>query len=169
MSRSLPAGLLTAFRSETPNPLWLLHIETAGSPANVRLAGYDGDITFAGQTWSARPIDVPEIAAENHTEAPTIEVRIGDADGYFGTLLAAGITFGGRKVRLYRTDLSMVGASSALTDAFADTFFVEGFTRAHGWAVLRLRSLLTVFDIDVPITTTTHTEFPGLSESQGGL
>lgn len=169
MSRTLPAPLASALRAEAVNPVWLAHIETGGSPADLRFAGYDGDVTFGGATWSARPVEVPEFSIENHNEAPTVELRIGDADGYFQTLLAAGIDLRGRKVRLYRTDLSVTGSSSALTDSLADTFFVEGLARAHGWILLRLRSLLTVLDIEVPLTTVTVSEFPGLREEAGLL
>lgn len=165
MSRTFPAALATVLRSEKIQPVWLCHISTGGSPADLRFSAYDGDISFASQTWSRRPFDAPEISAEDHNDAPTRELRIADADGYFQTLLAGGITFGSRRVRLYLTDLTLVGTGSALTDAIVSHFIIEGFTRVHGWAVLRLRSLLSVFEIDLPLTTVTHSEFPGLVDS----
>lgn len=165
--RSLPAALTNALREEAIEPLWLVHIETGGSPADLRFAAYDGDVVFGGSTWSARPMDLPEFALENHTEAPTLELRLANADGYIDTLIAAGITFGGRKVRIYRTDLSLVGAASALTDALTETYYVEGFARAHGWAVLRLRSILTVLDIEVPLRIVDRNLFPGIPDSTG--
>lgn len=165
--RTLPAALTNALREEAVEPLLLAHIETGGSPADLRYGAYDGDVVFGGSIWSARPMEVPEFALENHTEAPTLELRVANADGYFDTLIAAGITFGGRKVRLYRTDVSLVGSSSALTDALTETFYVEGFSRAHGWVVFRLRSILTVLDIEVPLRLIDKNLFPGIPDSTG--
>lgn len=165
--RSVPAGLLTALREEGPEPLWLVHVETGGSPADLRFAGYDGDVTFGGSTWSRRPIEVPEYSIENHTEAPTIELRVANADGYFDTLIAAGITFGGRRVKVYRTDLSLVGSSSALTDAMTDTFYVESFVRSQGWVILRLRNIVKVLDTELPLRVVDRNTFPGIPDSTG--
>jgi hypothetical protein len=165
--RTLPAALTNALREEGPEPLWLVHLETGGSPADLRYAAYDGDVVFGGSTWSARPVEVPDFALENHSEAPTIELRIANADGYFDTLIAAGITFGNRKVRIYRTDVSLVGASSALTDALTETYFVEGFTRVHGWVVFRLRSILAALEIEIPLRVVDRNTFPGIPDSTG--
>ena len=165
MSRGTPSAVTTPLRAEGPQPVWLVDIETGGSPANLRFASYDGDVLLGGYTFSARAFQPPDIATTKQSEAPTVELRIADADGYFQTLIAAGITFGGRRVRVYRTDLSASGSAAAITDAMRDDFFVEGMTRAEGAAIFRLRGVLGIFDLEVPQRTVTRSDYPGMPPS----
>lgn len=165
--RSVPAGLLSALREEGPEPIWLVHVETGGSPADLRLAAYDADVSFGGSTWVSRAIEIPEYAIENHTEAPTVELRAANADGYFDDLIAAGITFGGRRVKIYRTDVSLVGSASALTDALTETFYVESIVRSQGWVVFRLRNIVKVLDTEIPLRIVDRNLFPGIPDSTG--
>lgn len=164
MSRAFPAALATAFRSESPKPVWLVHIASDGSPANLYYAAYDGDVVLGGLTFAQRPMEIPESAIEGHSEAPVLELKVADADGVLSGYLAAGATFRNQRVKFYLTDLSVTGSGSSLTDSFPHTFFVEAVSRIHGWIVFRLRSQFNAFDIDFPTTTTTHSEFPGLAD-----
>lgn len=165
MSRGTPSAVTTPLRAEAPQPIWLVDITTGGSPANLRFASYDGDVVLGGVTFSARPFQPPEVATTKQSEAGTVELRIADADGYFQTLLAAGMTFGGRRVKLYRTDLAAAVSGSAITDAMRDDYFIEGVARAEGAIIFRLRGVLGIFDLEVPLRTVTRADYPGMPPS----
>lgn len=164
MGRSTPSAVTTPFRAESPEPVWLLHVVTGGTPANVYVTSYDGAVAFAGLTFTPRPLEVEEVALEDQSEAPTLSIRLGDADAYWQTLLAAGCDFVGRRVTLYRTDASAVGTGSAATDSIYEVFLVHSWKRVEGGIQLVLRSLLAVFDQQVPISSVTRREFPGMPD-----
>lgn len=166
MSRGTPSAVTTPYRSEGPDPLLLVHIETGGTPADLRYTSWEAAVEMGGVTWSPRPLELDDTRLEAHTEAGSTDLRIGDGDGYFQTLVAAGVDLTNQRVRLYRTSGAALGSGQPLTDAIRDDWYVESWDRVHGVVVLHLRPLLSIFDIDVPRTTVTRAEFPGIPDGQ---
>jgi hypothetical protein len=162
VSRGTPSSVTTPYRSEAPEPLWLLHLETGGTPADVRYANFDGEISWGGQTWSHRGIQVDDIHQEGIETVEPLSIRLADGDSNWKTLLDGGAQFEGTRVRLYRTDRDVVAAGGAITEAVREDFFVESVVRIHGAVELRCRPMLAVFSIEVPLQTVTRTEFPGI-------
>lgn len=162
MSRGTPSAVTTPFRSETPEPIWLLHLETGGTPADVYYANYDGQLTWGGITWSPRSVHVDEILQEGVDTVDSLAIQIADGDSNWKTLLAAGCAFEGKRVRLRRTDADAIAAGEPITAAAREDFFVESWTRVHGAVELRVRPVMGIFDRELPLQTVTRTEFPGV-------
>lgn len=167
MTRSLASAITTPFRSvSSAQPVCLLRIATGITSPSVILyhdLPITGSITFGGETYSPRPMDVPEQRFQDTRENGTISVRIGDADGTLAGYIASGATFQYVRVRLQLTDRSVIDAAGSAV--IRNDYFVESYDRAEGFVTLNLAPLYGVFSLEVPITTFTRSEFPGLPPS----
>lgn len=166
MSRGTDAAVTNPFRGVTPKPVTFVQIATGiAAPATLRYTDAPVSLTWNGQTWTARPLAIPEMRMESQGEAGGASLRIGDGDGVLaGYMDSGGATFEDQRVVFYLTDLTVVEASG--TAAIQETFVVESYERGEGYLVLHLRHLLAVAGlVETPIRIYQRSTHPGLAPS----
>ena len=164
MPRSTPAALLTAFRSASFDPVYLMQLVTGGTPATVYYTNYDAEVEFGGLTWIGRPFNRAEVSHQGSDQSGTLSILLSDHDGNWKTLLDAGADFIGQEVTFFLTDATLLGSGSALTDAFREDYKVEHWERVEHGIRLDLKSFLSILDLEVPRRTITRRHFPGIPD-----
>lgn len=161
MSRGTHADLTTEFRSEWMRPVVLLWIETGESSVS-RITDYDGSIVWGGYTWSPRPFEIGTVALDGTTASPELPVSIADTDLWYKAIVDGGGDLEGRRVRIYRTDLTIIEAGDVITKSIRDDFAIESVDQADGIVRLNLSSWLTWLREPGPRGLITRTDFPGI-------
>jgi len=165
MARAFPAAIAAAFRGEALGLAYLLELDTGGgTPDPLRIVNGDGDVEFAGSTWTVRPMEFDETGVAPHEEAQSLQLRLADADGFWKALLASGAELRGKRATLFRVPRGSLGSGSVEADSLRDTFLVETWERASGAVSLDLKPLLATLELDVPAGTITRKEFPGIPD-----
>lgn len=160
MARDRHVDLAAAYKGESPAQILLLELAFQDPP--IRLTNYDGDLDWAGETWSARPFQVGEQTHANQDEAPGQSVSIADLDGWWKGLQDAGAVFERKRVTIYRVDRAILGTVAEEVKNHKDVFVLDKWTRPHGAVILELMDFLGILGIEVPLRTVTRSEFPGI-------
>lgn len=163
MPRATPAAVTTPWRGETPEPLYLIEL-TARDGTIERICSGDGDVTFAGEDYAARPLTFDEVSIDEHGETPPTPLRMADADGWWQTLHAAGLDFVGGRARIIRTDRSAVAGAVSDAVSVSDRFIIESWRRVQGGVHVELMPLLALLEQEIPKRTVTRRLFPGIPD-----
>lgn len=167
--RATASALLSALRGESPEVVLLMDLSTGlTSPATLYLTRRTVATTWNGNAYSTRPIELGDaIEQGGEGEGGGVVVSVGNADGYFQTLRAAGADFNGVRCVLRLVAASRLSASPV--ESVSDVFYVESITLREGVARLELLSRFALLRTQIPRRTLTRTEFPGLPRNPTGL
>ena len=71
--------------------VWLVALEIVlpGVADPVRIVGTNEDVTWRGETWTAFPFEIEEIADAAKSESPRVDVRVGNVSRVMEAYLAA--------------------------------------------------------------------------------
>lgn len=167
MTRGTAAALTTPFRSAgDAKMVSLVRIATGmASPAVLRYhdAPQMEALTFGGESYDPRPMDVPEQRIEAATETGAIALRIADPDAVLAGYVLAGNDFAYQRATLRVTDRAVIDAAG--TAAIRADYFVESVSMEEGAVVFALKPLFGVFAMDVPHRVLTRADFPGMPPS----
>lgn len=164
MSRGTASSLTTPFRGvDDARPIWLIRIAT-GMPSPTALRYHDARqseaITFDGESYSARGVDIPDQRIQASTETGSIPLRVQDPDGVLAGYVLARHSFADQRVILRLTDRAVIDAGG--TAAYRQDYLVEGVDLEEGAVVFTLRPQYGVFATDVPGGEMTRADFPGI-------
>lgn len=166
--RTVAAGLAAALRGERPDLVVLLALETGGTPATVYLTSRAEAVTWDGQAYAVRALELPdELRMENQGEISRLTLHVANRDRYFQGLRAAGATFRRQRCTVRVTEQSRLTASPA--EAIRDVLYVDSFAFTEGLFTLELVTRSAILDGPFPAGVLTRQEYPGLPRDSFGL
>lgn len=165
MTRGIPAGVSTDSQSRTPAPVLLAEIATGKTPAFLRFTPFGRPVTFGGNVFSSRRLEVDEVRVQGTAQASSLQLRVDDTDGTLHAIVQAGGDFQNQRVKLYRTNVGSTGSGG--TDSILDVYIVDFYQRAGRAFAFSLKPLVAVFDVEVPLRTMTRDDFPGMPSEAG--
>lgn len=163
MTRGLTSALLTALRAAKPEAIVLLTIETKDTPSHIRVCNQEQDVTFAGNTYTARGFGLDSIRIDGQ-ETPTLEVTFADIDVFWDTWLDT------TDFRRHRATLEIVTRDTMATAAnvFSESFRITGRSRAPMEVMFRLEPLRGILNKVRRPQSMSRKEFPGLPNQPVG-
>lgn len=160
MTRDLNATLKAKLQGAEIKPTVLLSIATGTSPATIYVTTSEVDLVYptAGQTYTARPMTVPDLMISG-TEARAGAIEFGDADHFWQTWLES------TDFRFCRVEMRLVERDTlgSATYRRLDTLRVRRVDRMPRSVTFMIEPLTGILGaVKIPKRTLSRDDFPGL-------
>ena len=162
MPRGVPSTYQTAMQQTTLGAAHLFEIETGTTPATLYIAKRNADFVFpttGGNTYTAIPCNWGDYKIAPG-EYGGLDVTFADADGYFQTLLDAGVDFRWRKFKhLYVNTAALDSSDNAITNVWR----INRVSRGTHSVVFTIETLqATLARHNLPGDVMTKKRYPGI-------
>lgn len=155
MTRGFHANFVAALTAVNPQIVVLIEIATGTTPASIRYTSTEGDYSFSGATWSARPWTMSELNIEGQ-ETPSVKIQIADVDSELDTWLLT-TDFRNQRIRRYIVDRRETAHYTS------DTLRVVNHEQDGYQFTFTAEPLLGILSrINVPARVMTRDNFPGM-------
>jgi len=165
----MPQGVSTWFATQKnllqQKDPWIYLIELdLGNGTWFRVTNHVQPITYNGNTWNPWPFQVGDIKASSKGETQTVDVVVGDAQGYLAPYLRANCGLIGRSGNIYKLNKANLSdpAYSVIPAYF--TILTPQEDQGQRLVTFTLSFGVDVYQIEGPIgdyTLATHPQMPG--------